>query len=105
MEKRGYQHGATIVICLMLLLSVVWTNCWAQAHDVLYTDLMSPMYPDDNTHSLMLPPQQSVQVLILRTFYVGCNRYVAFLVKFATQTIKILPDDMTGNNHVAYNWQ
>lgn len=23
--------------------------CWSQARDVLYTDLMSPMYPDDNT--------------------------------------------------------
>lgn len=40
-----------------------------QACDVLYTDLMSPMYPDDNTHSLMLRPQQLVQVLILTTCY------------------------------------
>lgn len=23
--------------------------CWSQARDVLYTDLMSPMYPGDNT--------------------------------------------------------
>ena len=29
---------------------------WDQACDVLYTDLMSLMYPDDNTHSLMLHP-------------------------------------------------
>ena len=31
---------------------------WDPACDVLYTDLMSLMYPDDNTHSLMLHPSR-----------------------------------------------
>ena len=35
-------------------LSSFSRDCCDQACDVLYTDLMSLMFPDDNTHSLML---------------------------------------------------
>ena len=40
-------------------------SCWSQAYDVLYTDLMSLMYPDDNTHSLMLDSSVLNHVLLI----------------------------------------
>ena len=82
-------------------MGILQLDCWAEACDVLYTDLMSPMHPDDNTHSLMLLPQQSVPVLMLVTFDAGYN--TSSCTALPAQMSVMLQNDMTDDNPEAVN--